>query len=195
MNSSIQTTHNSSAYLTQIYLDAVTNYIMMLRATNLANQTEQQAVDNLRNLNVSNGAYITANDIPREVGNKFAVDSANAQLSKIQAEQITESTKQVIGQQEEEAKKNFIGRKVIVKKIDPKADVFDAVLLDKKSGQYRVSKYNTKSTKGKIVDINLAKNLLVIKPTYTARLINPNRVFINTYVIDTNNMKMAVEIN
>ena len=181
--------------LSQLFLDSVTSIVMMQRAKLVAEKSEAESISNLANLSAGNGAYITTNDIPKEVGEKFVKDSANAHLSKIQSEQISGATNSLIEQNETEAKKKYIGKNIYVSRIDTGADVFDAVLVDKNTGQYRVSKYNGKNVRGKIKDISLANNLIVIKPTLSARILTPNRLAINAYVVDPVELKLSVNID
>jgi hypothetical protein len=181
--------------LSQLFLDSVTSIVMMQRAKLVAENSEAESINNLANLSAGNGAYITTNDMPKEVGEKFVKDSANAHLSKIQSEQISGATNSMIEQNELEAKKKYIGKKIYVSRIDAGTDVFDAVLVDKNTGQYRVSKYNGQNVRGKIKDISLANNLIVIKPTLSARILTPNRLAINAYVVDPVELKLSVDID
>lgn len=180
--------------LLQSYINALANLISMERAKIAAKQSEEVVMQNLSGLGTSNGVFVTGNDIPPELGEKVVKDSVSAHLTKIQSEQITQATLSEVAYSEAQLKKQYLGKKVIINIVDPKLDVVDAVYLDKNSPNYRISKYNAKSIKGTIEDISFEHNLLVIKPSYSARLLVPNRVLIHVYVINIESMTPNITI-
>ena len=180
--------------LIQSYINALTNLVSMDRAKYAAKQSEQDLMQGLGSLGVSNGIYLTSDDIPAEFGDKVVRDSVNAHLVKIQSEQISQATIAEVSRAELEANKLYIGKKIQITIDDRESDVVDAVYLDSNSSNYRVSKYNAKKIKGTIEEISFKNNLLVIKPTLAARLIVPSRVFIHVYVINLDLMKPNISI-
>ncbi len=170
--------------LIDYFSDAASSISAMSQAQNIAEVYESSVVNNLNNIGANNGVYITPSDIPLEQGEQFIRDSANAHLTKVQASQITQKTHQTIANLEIDAKSKFLGNKTMITKINSKSACFEAVIYDEKIRDYRVSKYSSRSVKGRIHDLSLENNLLVIKPNYTARLINPNRQLIYVYVIN-----------
>jgi hypothetical protein len=174
--------------LIQSYINALTNIVSMERAKYAANVSEQTVLNELNNLDKSNGLYVRADDISQEIGQRVLKESVNAHLTKVQSEQIVSTAQAEVTRLEEETKKEFLGKKVQISIKDKKLDVVDQVLIDKSSGQYRVSKFTAKSIKGTIENISYADNLLVIKPAIISRMIVPNRVLVHVYVINLENM-------
>jgi hypothetical protein len=188
----VDTTELSKNGLIDSYIDAIRNILTMQNATYIAENYEKNVVNDLNNLGARNGVYITKEDIPNDRGEQFVKDSVNAHLSKIQSEQIKNATNIEIDRIKSLALQNYKGKKITINKIDPKLDVFDAVYIDSQTGNYRVSKFTSKSVKGTVEDINYNNNLLVIKPSYLYRKLVPNRILIHVYVLDIDTLQPNV---
>ena len=180
--------------LIQCYINALTNLVSMERAKYAADVSEQTVLNELSNLNRSNGIYVRADDISEEAGQRVLKESVNAHLTKVQSEQIVSAAQAEVARLEEETKKKFVGKKVQISVRDKNLDVVDQVLVDKNTGQYRVSKFTAKSIKGTIENISFADNLLVLKPTLKSRMIVPNRLLVHVYVINLEDMTPNIVI-
>lgn len=182
--------------LVQLYIDALTNIITSMRAKNAANLSEEELLQNLRSLGTRNGVYMTPDQIPQDQVDGFVKESVNAHLTKVQSQQLEQTTSGIVSQSEQEAKTKYVGRKVVVTKINTKSDVFDAVYADQQyQGGFRISKYTGKQVKGKIRDIVFDKNLLVVEPSFLAKKLTPNRLFIHAYVVNLDDMTPDVTIS
>jgi hypothetical protein len=166
----------------------------MEQAKYAAEISEQTILQGLNNLEKNNGLYLTPDDISSDIGERVVKDSVNAHLAKVQSNQIVQAAQNEVTRLEDETKKIYIGKKVTITVLDPKSDVVDAVMLDKKTNEYRISKYNAKKIKGTIENVSFHDNLLVIKPTLTAQFIVPNRILIHIYVINLEAMTPDIKI-
>jgi hypothetical protein len=193
MNSNISKL-NPGSELIQRYIDALTNLITMERAKITASRTESDLLEHLDSLGTQNGVYLTPEEIPAVQGESLLKESFNAHLTKVQSEQIAQKSKAEVARLNEQTKKEFIGKKIIVDVIYNDSNPIDGVYINKQTGQYRVSKFKTKRIKGTVLDIIFENNLLVIKPNLTARTLTPNRIFIHVYVINLDNMSPNVSI-
>lgn len=180
--------------LIQAFVGGLSNLIAVERAKYVARKTEEGVVQGLNSIYAHNGIFVTPEDITEELGEQMVKDSVNAHLTKVQSEQISQVTKQEISNLESQVKQKYIGTKIKITVNNPKSDVVDAVLIDSRTSEYRVTRYNAKNIKGTIEDISFENNLLVIKPTLTARLIVPNRIQIHVYVIDLETMVPNIKI-
>jgi len=180
--------------LIQAYVSGVGNIITMNRAKISADQTEAKLYDRLGNLGASNGVYITSSDIPLEAGEQFVKDSVNAHLSKIQAQQISNATIDEVATLEQATKKRFIGRKVTISRPSKNIDVIDAVMVDSKTGEYRTSKSTAKKVSGYIQDVSFENNLLILKPTFIASKLTPNRLAYQIYMLEIPTLSANVAI-
>lgn len=180
--------------LVQLFVNSLTNLTSMYKAKHIAESKETDLYSSLNSINPNNGVFISSEDISPDISDQFVKQSVDAHLSKVQSEQISHATLNEIKFLESETKYTYIGRRVIIKILDKNSDVVDAVMFDKSTNQYRVSKYNSKIIKGKIQDISFENNLLIIKPSFIARSIVPNRVFIHIYVLNLEEMKPSISI-
>jgi hypothetical protein len=180
--------------LIQSYINAITNLVSVERAKYAADASEQAIMQELGNLDRNNGLYVTSRDITPEIGEKVIKESVNAHLTKIQSEQIIQAASEEVARLEYEIKKVFVGKRVTVIVNSHNLDVVDQIMLDKHSNQYRVSKYTARKIKGTIENISFKDNLLSIKPTFKARMIVPNRILVNVYVLDIQNMTPNISI-
>jgi hypothetical protein len=182
------------AELIQSYINALTNLVSMEQAKYAAEVSEQTILQGLNSIEKNNGLYLTPDDISTDIGERVVKDSVNAHLTKVQSEQIIDAVQNEVTRLEDETKKIYIGKKVTITIQNPKSDIVDAVMLDKITNEYRISKYNAKKIKGTIENISFHDNLLVIKPTLTARFIVPNRILIHIYVINLETMTPNIKI-
>lgn len=183
-----------STELLQNYVSALTNLVSIERAKYAADASEQVILRELSSLNRNNGVYVTPGDITQEAGDRIIKESVSAHLTKVQSEQIVQAASDEVERLEGETKKKFLGRKITVLVNDANLDIVDQVLINKKTNDYRVSKYTAKKIKGTIENISFKDNLLVIKPTFSARLIVPNRILVNIYVINLEDMTANISV-
>lgn len=180
--------------LLQDYVSALTNLVSIERAKYAADASEEVILRELNSLNRNNGVYVTPGDITPEAGDRILKESVSAHLTKVQSEQVVSAAEQEVTRLESEAKKQFLGKKVTVLVNDPKLNVVDQVLIDKNTNNYRVSKFTAKKIKGTIEKISFRDNLLVLKPTFKARVIVPNRVLVHVYVVNIEDMAPNITI-
>ncbi len=181
--------------LIQKYINALTTLITTERAKIAAEQTENRFLGQMESLGARNGVYLTPDEIPAEQGEHLLKESFNAHLTKVQSEQIISKSESEVARLQEQARKEYIDKRVTIEVLENGSKPLDAVYLDKRSGQYRISEYTAKKFKGTIQDISFENNLLVIKPSLAARTLTPNRVFIQVYVLDLETMTPNVAVD
>jgi hypothetical protein len=180
--------------LVQNFLSAIGNLVSVERAKIIASQTEQQVIEGLDAIQTSNGLYLTPQDIPQSVAGRVVHDSVNAHLTKVQSEQLAQVALSEVSRLELETKQKFLHKKVIITVNKDCKDAVDAVLDDKNTGEIRVTPYNGKKIKGTIEDLSFENNVIIIKPTLTAKFITPNRHFFHVYVINTQTMTANIHL-
>ncbi|MDQ3123781.1 MAG: hypothetical protein M3Q14_03815 [bacterium] len=171
------------------FQSAITNLLTMETANYAASQSEQSAI-------------ATINRVAEEQNSTQLVDkdyiiksSLDAHVKKAQAENITQLTITEVTRTEEEAKRYFIGKKVILNATSPQYRPFESLWFDNKSGQYKTSKMSAKSIKGKIEDLSFEKNIIVVRPRYISRLVVSSRQAFIVKVMDLDSMQLLVSIN
>ncbi len=180
--------------LIQRYISALTNLITMEKAKSIAEQKESQFLEQINSLGARNGVYLTSEEIPSNQGETLLKESFNAHLTKVQSEQIINKTEMEVQHLLQTTKQEYVGKKISIEVVNHISNPIDAVYLDKKMNQYRVSEYKVKKLKGTIQDISFDNNLLVIAPTYSAKLLTPNRTLIYVYVVDIQTMNANITI-
>jgi len=188
-------TRPTGADLVQRYLNALTNLVTMERAKIIANNSEQDVLQQINSMGASNGIFTSGSDIPDSNGNQLVKDSINSQLMRVQSVQIAQKTTSEVGFSEQETKKLFVGKKVVITKLRSDKGIFSAVMVDSSTGKYRLSPFTASRVKGTINDISFENNLLVIRPSFFARKLVPNRLFIDVQVLDLETMAPNIDIS
>lgn len=182
-----------SGSLVSYFSDAMISIVGLNQARNIAKEIEFEVIDNLNAVEPHNGVFLTPSDIPSEVANELVQGSMNAHLSLVQAKQIEQKTTERMIFLDKGAKQ-FIGKEIVLVTKDNNHSCIDAVMFNKNDGQYRVSSYNKMKIKGKIKDISLQNNLLIVEPTKLARIINPSRILFYVYVINQEDLNPQISI-
>ena len=185
----------SGTLLLADFVTAMNNLVTAETAKYMAKRSERETVESIKNAATQSQAYSNPNDIAAAVQADLVKSSLNAHLQKAQSEQIHSFTYQQLAEMEIKAKQNYVGRKVRVTITDRSFKPVESYWLDSNSGQYRQGVISSKSVKGIIDEINFSKNLLVLKPTFGASLIVPQRKYFAVYPINPETLQPAVELS
>lgn len=138
----------------------------------MANQAESDTLNKFSNYKQLDTAYVKPQDLPLEEDKSLTHASLNSHLQKVQSKQIEEHGLQTIYDLEQNAKTTFLDKKITIKAIDKSLHPFHNHWYDQRIGQYFYGNNKSRSLSGKVVDINLKSNYIVIKPSPGRQLVN-----------------------
>lgn len=177
--------------LIDLYRDALVARSTSAMATSEASLSERQTIDFLET--VSGGTLLNPAAIPEETQADITRASVDAHIKKVQAEQIkAQSDWQMVDLQTQA--NLYVGKKAKITVLDKAAKPIDAIWYDPKNGSFRTSTTNVTSITGKITEILLDKNALVLQPGTFSKLINPDKQYYVVYVMDPSSMQPFVHI-
>lgn len=156
-----------------------------------ASTSEQRAVSELQYFGGAN--VLNPKNIPISSSAEIAKSSVDAHIKKVQAEQIEHLTKVQLQEASDDASAQYVGRKVAVKLHSREYGIVESVWFNQKKG-YTTSEVKTSAIKGRIKEVLLDKNALVLEPTITSRIFDPGRKFYVVYVIDPITFEPRVEL-
>jgi hypothetical protein len=188
------TVQTSGDLLVAEFQTALNNLVTMDSAEAEAQYSEANIENALKYQAPKNGVFLTPQDISPEAADALVRNSIDAHLKKVQAQQIKAYASSQVGQQQQEAEQNYKGRKVKITAITNDKDIFIPLWADKRMSQLREGTFKGKTIAGTIDDLALDKNLLVIKPTWVWRSVQPDRRFFLVVVINMQTLMPNVEI-
>lgn len=153
--------------------------------------SEQRAVSELQYFGGAN--VLNPKNIPVDSSAEIAKSSVDAHIKKVQAEQIEHLTNVQLEAAKSEVSTQFVGRKVAIKIHAKEYGIVESVWFSPSKG-YTTSDVKTNGIKGRIKEVLLDKNALLIEPSLAARLIDSGRKFYVVYVIDPNTFEPRVDI-
>jgi hypothetical protein len=188
------TVQTSGDLLVAEFQTALNNLVTMDSAEAEAQYSEANIENALKYQAPQNGVFLTPQDISPEAADALVRNSIDAHLKKVQAQQIKAYASSQVSQQQQEAEQNYKGRKVKITNLSSEKDIFIPLWTDKRMGQLREGTFKGKTITGTIDDLALDKNLLVIKPTWVWRSVQPDRRFFLVVVINMQTLMPNVEI-
>lgn len=183
---------NDKEHLLEEFLFAAHELRAMHSAQYAARQSESHAEAILSGIQARNGIYITPNDMSVDDRDEFMLMSADAQLKKQQSYQILAAAQEQIALQENNLRKSFKGIKITFITIDQLYQPFESLWFSPTTNKWDKVQLNTTSVKGIVEDISLSENVVVLKPIYWQRKLNPNRKFLLVYIINPTTLALAV---
>lgn len=156
-----------------------------------ATTSEQRAVSELQYFGGAN--VLNPKNIPVDSGAEIAKSSVDAHIKKVQAEQIEHLTNVQLEAAKNETSTQYVGRKVAIKIHNKELAMVESVWFSPNKG-YTTSDVKTNGIKGRIKEVLLDKNALVVEPSLTARLIDPGRKFYVVYIINPDTFEPLVDI-
>lgn len=184
----------SGDLLVSEFQSALINLTTMDVATAEAEHSETNIENALKYNATHNGIYLKPEDISPDTADILVKNSIDAHLKKIQAEQIKSFTTNQLSHQQLDSEQKYKGRKVRITVLTDRKDVFIPLWANKQTGQLREGTYKGQKITGKIDDLVLENNILVIKPGLFWRTIQPDRRFFLVVVIDLMTMTPNVRV-
>lgn len=185
----------SGAQLVADFHSALLNLVTMDVAQAEAKRSEANVTEALQYAtSARNGVYITPGDIAPNTADYLVQNSLDAHLKKVQAEQIQSFTLDQVEQLQAETVSKYKGRKVRVTRLDDTKGIFVPLWADSQTGELRRGNYNGKTIVGTVEDVSFEQNALVLKPTFSARTLNPGRKYFLVEVISMETLEPAVKI-
>jgi hypothetical protein len=157
-----------------------------------AQHTENAVVSELQA--VSGQVYLNPGSINPIRQNDIGRASLNAHVMKVQAAQLRQLSQDQLAVMQTQVSGDYVGSKVRVTALGGAESPFDAVWFNDQTG-YRSNEFKKPAITGTITEVNLAKNLLILKPKLLPRLINREFTAYFVYVIDPSNLQPAVTID
>lgn len=186
---------NGGAGLIGAFQTALMNRAISQQAVAEAERSERATLAALNTYQAArNGIFIAAGDIPVASLDDLSRRSLDAHLKKAQTGQITAYTAEQLAQLQAEADRQYVGRAVRVRILIAAVRPVEAVWFDSHTNQSRTSPAAPRQLKGSISEIHLDRNLLVIRPTRTSRLLVRGREYFLVYPIDPDTIAPAVSL-
>ncbi|HEY1063834.1 MAG TPA: hypothetical protein VGE30_00890 [Candidatus Saccharimonadales bacterium] len=156
-----------------------------------ADRSENALLDHLAA--VSGGTYLQPGNLSPDEQTDLTRSSLDAHVKKVQAQQLNAISAQQLQELQEYVKNTYIGRRVTAHSLHPKSGAIETVWFDQRAG-FRNNATRKQKVTGVIQDILLDRNVLILKPTFTAKLINSNLENYMIYVIDPVSLKPLVDL-
>lgn len=161
-------------------------------AASEAEHSESAVVSELQSF--SSQSYLNPGSINPVRQNDIGRASLNAHVMKVQAAQLQQLSLEQLETLQAQISADYVGRKVRVTTLRGQESPIDAVWFNDQTG-YRSNVYKKTVISGTIAEVNLAKNLLVLKPKLLPRIINREFTAYFVYVIDPVDLQPAVGID
>jgi hypothetical protein len=176
------------------FLAAMTNRAAAETAHVIAEQSEKDTLQTLAGTGAAPSGYLSPGNIPEPVQQNLVRSSLDAHIKKVQAEQVRALALNQLVQMQAENEAAYLNRKVEIKIIDPSVQPVESYWFHEQTGQESIGVIKKAVVKGFIRTIELDKNLLILEPTLSARLINPARKYFLVYVINPQTLTPTVNI-
>ncbi len=186
----------SGKLLLSDFQSAIANLVTMETAKYAAEQSEQATMQTLEFVSAQNNSlYLTPRDIPRLSQEALVKSSLDAHIKKIQAQQITTYTLAQITQMETDDKQKYIGKKLRINILDQEIGAVQSYWYDDRTGQSSQGEVKASVIKGTLQDMSFNKNLLIIKPLLSSRLLLSARKYFLVSVINPQTLAPIIDIN
>lgn len=155
-----------------------------------AAQSESDLINHLAD--VSGGTYLQPGALSSDIQADLTRTSLDTHIKKVQAQQLDSINAQQLQQLLEQDRAIYLGRKIAVTSLRPKSDAIESVWFDQRAG-FRSHVTRKRRVVGIIQDVLLDRNVLILKPTFSSRLLNNTLENYMVYVIDPNSLMPMVE--
>lgn len=156
-----------------------------------ANRSENALISQLES--ISSGTYLNPAAIPGTYQDDVTRASLDAHIKKVQADQLHSMNQSQIAALVEQARSTYRNRKIQVTITAPQKEPVEMVWFDEQHG-YRSSIYKKQRLSGIIEDVLLDRNILLLKPTLSMRLINSRLQNYICYVIDPETLSPMIDV-
>lgn len=155
-----------------------------------ADQSESDLINHLAA--VSGGTYLQPSNLSTDVQADLTRTSLDTHIKKVQAQQLDSMNARQLQDLLVQDRATYIGRKIAVRTLQPKSDAIEFVWFDQRSG-FRSHVTRKRRVVGTIQDVVLDRNVLILKPSLSARLLNSSLENYMVYVIDPVSLMPMVE--
>ena len=179
--------------LADYFVSAQRILLAVILSKEQANYTDKTAVENFHS--VKKGHFLNPGDIPEDLQTQLAQHSVSAHIQRAQAEQVNIAGSQELEAISLEARSGYINKKVVVTAKNRSTKPILSYWLDKQTGNYSAGRRHPGKIKGKVAEIKLEANLLIIKPTIAKKIFYRSLWRYVVYVVDPSNLEPNVEIS
>lgn len=155
-----------------------------------AAQSENELINHLSD--VSGGTYLQPGALSSDMQADLTRTSLDTHIKKVQAQQLDSMNAQQLQQLLEQDRAIYLGRKIAVTSLRPKSDAIESVWFDQRAG-FRSHVTRKRRVVGTIQDVLLDRNVLILRPSFSARLLNNTLENYMVYVIDPDSLMPMVE--
>jgi hypothetical protein len=156
-----------------------------------ADRSEQQLVTQLETL--SAGSYLNPQQLPAADQDALTRASLDAHIKKVQTQQLSAMNAGQLQQLIATDQSLYVNRKVVVHVQTTGDSPIELLWFDQQNG-YRSGVSKKKTFTGIIDEVILDKNVLVLRPTWSAQLLNNRLQKILVYIIDPITLKPMVSL-
>lgn len=146
-----------------------------------ASRSENDLLDHLAA--VGGGTYLNPGELSSNTQADLTRNSLDTHIKKVQAQQLDSMNTLQLQQLLDNARTNYVGRKIIVQALQPKAGAIESVWFDQRNG-FRSNPTHKHKVTGIVQDVLLDRNVLILRPTMGTRLLNSSLENYMIYVID-----------
>ncbi len=177
------------------FLAAMTNRAAAETAQVIAEQTEKDTLQTLAVTGTAPGGYLSPGSIPQPFQQDLVRSSLDAHVKKVQAEQVRALAANQLTQMQIQNEAVYLNRRAQITVLDASTQPIESYWLNEQTGQESIGVIKKPTIKGFVRTISLERNLLILEPTLSARLLNPARKYFLVYVINPQTLTPAVKIN
>jgi len=174
------------------YLSTLIAVATSKAAKDEASQSENQIYNELSGF--SKAGFLNTGGLEETLEKSIGRESLNAHIKKIQADQIKALTDSQIQALTKENLDKYVGKQVEIRSLKKDESPFDLMFFNPQSG-YKSAPYNKPAIKGKIKDVLLTKNVLMVDPSNFSKFMKSGLDSYVVYVIDPETAEPMVDIN
>jgi hypothetical protein len=177
------------------FKDALIMRSSALYASEEAVRSENETVSGLDA--ISRGNYLNPSSVPEDLQNQIARASVDAHIKKVQAKQLNENSKYQLEEMKLSLNEKFNGKKIKVTVLNKKQKPIESIWYDPKFNDYYNGILDTNGISGKIQEILLDKNAILVKPNFLSRISASNRKLFMVFIINPDDLLplVSLEIN
>ena len=142
----------------------------------------------------SRGGYLNPRAIQSEQQDSVSRASLDAHIKKLQASQVEQMKKEHLHSLVKASKATYIGKRVRIEVLRANQDPIDVLWANPQTG-YRANALNKTHLSGKIMEVRLESNLLMIYPSRISRVVNKELQAYIIYVIDPQTAEPMVSVS
>ncbi|CAN5456865.1 hypothetical protein BH10PAT3_BH10PAT3_7880 [soil metagenome] len=180
--------------LVREFVSALTNASVVEGMKYEAARNEERTLRNIASASAGNNIYVRPEDIPLECQAAIAKDSVDAHMQKTQALQAESYNVSVLQAAAIEASERYEGKKVAIFVRNHSHKPVDTIWRDARTGALHINERSPRKVVGIVKEINLAKNYLIIRPTFAARAVNKTIEFHRVYIVNPADMQPLVRL-